>query len=180
MADPLDMFSNAFAPLETTATQTVNLPVPGYRTNAQLHHSMETTKRPRILCDLTGSEADDKYVMAKMKSSDHISSLRVSGKGGGASLAADLGVYLVGDITGAVGTVVDVDLFASAAVLAAAARLDVFKEAALVDADRGLPIWELLGLSADPLLEYYIAFTVTTALITADETVLLEIIYNAG
>lgn len=177
MATPLNMYSDAFATLETAATQTVNLPEPGYRAASQRHHADVKLKNPKILIDLTGSEADDKFVMAKFKSGDCIGEIFYSDDAAGANLAGDLGLYLIGP-SGDVGTVVDVDLYASAVAMDGATRTEVFTEASLTQMSRWLPIWETLGLSADPFLNYYLAFTVTTALITTDKLAMLEIKYT--
>jgi len=174
-----DLFGDEFAPLETTATRTVTLPVSNYRADPRRHHVNKMSKTPRILVDLTGSTADDHLIIAKMQSSDHIHSIKVTGTGGGANLAANLGLWLVGP-SGALGTVVDDDLFASAMVIAGADQGEAFTEAALVNGDRAKPLWELLGLTADTFLQYYLVWDVTTALITADESILTEIEYTAG
>lgn len=79
--------------------------------------------------------------------------------------AADFGLY---DTAAAGGAVVDVDCFASAQSLATAitAGTDVTKEAGTVFGDVAnirKAIWEVLGLSADPMKWYDVTATLTAA-----------------
>lgn len=82
--------------------------------------------------------------------------------------AGDIGVYKTAKDGGAV---VDVDFFASAQSLASALNnSDVSHEADGADAAAGFgrsdvekPLWEALGLAADPMIEYDIAITLTAA-----------------
>lgn len=82
--------------------------------------------------------------------------------------AGDIGVYKTAKEGGAV---VDVDFFASAQSLATALNnSDISHEADGADgaagygrADVEKPLWQALGLSADPMIEYDIAITLTAA-----------------
>lgn len=77
------------------------------------------------------------------------------------TLATDLGLYRT---TGDGGAVVDADFFASAItqLQAAAAFTDVTYESGVVSvANRGKRVWEQLGLSADPRVDYDVAMTYT-------------------
>lgn len=82
--------------------------------------------------------------------------------------AGDIGVYKTARDGGAV---VDVDFFASAQSIASAlVHSDISHEADPADAGAGWghadvekPLWQALGLSADPYLEYDIALTLTAA-----------------
>lgn len=80
----------------------------------------------------------------------------------GSTGAADIGLYRT-LIDG--GAAVDVDLFASAQVLTTAlVNSDVTHESGeytLVEAEK--PLWEVLGLTADPHLSYDVAATLTQA-----------------
>lgn len=101
------------------------------------------------------------------------------------SAAGDIGIYDTARRNA--GAVVDVDFFASAQSLAAAlVHTDVTHEADPTDAGAGYgladvekPLWEALGLSADPGCEYDVAVTLTAAA-TAAGTVGLKVQYADG
>jgi hypothetical protein len=98
------------------------------------------------------------------------------------SAAADIGIYR-NTVDG--GAVVDVDFYASAQSLAAAITTgtEVQHEADATDAGAGFgladlekPLWQRLGLTADPCVEYDICVTLTAAA-TAAGTVGLRVLY---
>ena len=101
------------------------------------------------------------------------------------SAAGDIGIYDVARVNS--GAVVDVDFFASAQSLAAAlVNTDVTHEADPTDAGAGYgladvekPLWQALGLTADPGKEYDIAVTLTAAA-TAAGTIALRVYYLDG
>ena len=110
--------------------------------------------------------ADDNgsvYRMARLRSSDRVSQLTVFYDliTGGSSFG--LGLYRTADDGGAV---VDADLFGSAldfTIAPSAAGSEVAFESAATDiAKIEKRLWELLGLSADPQVDYDIAFTGNT------------------
>lgn len=92
--------------------------------------------------------------------------------------AGDIGVYRYSTSTTAAGTVVDVDLFASAQALSTALNIwtDVTNEstnytATLVEQ----PLWQAAGLSADPQEMLEIAVTLTAAAGAAGQVTLCVI-----
>jgi hypothetical protein len=92
--------------------------------------------------------------------------------------AIDIGVYKIAANGGAV---VDADLFASALDLTGGPmlNLDVTRESGQYSYAEGiLPLWGVLGLSADPLTEYDIAATITTTYNAAGTTQLLTVRYT--
>lgn len=99
--------------------------------------------------------------------------------------AGDVGVYDVAAVNS--GAVIDADFFASAQSLATAlANTDVTHEADAADAGAGFgladiekPLWQALGLSADPGKFYDIAVTLTAAAGSAG-TVALKVQYVDG
>lgn len=128
---------------------------------------------PRITIAFANSDVGDKIVWKTFQSGHVLHALEFSDDGAGAVLAGDLGLYLKGK-DGLPGTVLDVDLFASAHAMDAQTALDVFTEAVLGEMDRGKRLWELLAVGAgtdteDPGLDYMLVTTVTTALTTADK-----------
>jgi hypothetical protein len=75
--------------------------------------------------------------------------------------AADIGLYGASG-----GAAVDADIFASAQSIATASKTGiecVFESASTDITNGGKPIWQLLGLTQDPMLEYDVAATITTA-----------------
>lgn len=91
------------------------------------------------------------------------------------SAAADIGLYKT---TRDGGAVVDADFFASAQSLAAAlARTSVVRESGVVTpANVEKMVWEQLGLTQDPGIEYDVVATLTAAA-TAAESMALEVQY---
>lgn len=89
------------------------------------------------------------------------------------SAAADIGLYDLPTVNA--GAVVDADLFASAQSLAAALdRTSVLRESATVTvAKLEQPIWQLLGLSADPGKWYDVAATLTADATAAGDAALI-------
>lgn len=114
------------------------------------------------------------YRMCRVPSNARMSDLLLT-CGAITSAAGDIGLYKT---TRDGGAVVDVDFFASAQSLAAAlARTSVIRESGVVTpANVEKMIWEQLGLSQDPGLEYDIAITLTAAA-TAAESMALEAQY---
>lgn len=91
--------------------------------------------------------------------------------------AIDIGVYQTADNGGAV---VDADLFASALALTGGPFNNsdqTFESGQYTYAESALPLWEVLGLSADPNREYDIAATVTTTGDGMGTTMALEVRY---
>ncbi len=118
------------------------------------------------------------YRMARLRSSDRVSQLTVFNDAitGG---IFDLGLYRTADDGGAA---VDADLFGSALSLngASAVGTDVVFESAATDiAKIEKRLWELLGLSADPQIDYDVALTGSTVGATAG-TVSLRVRFTGG
>lgn len=92
--------------------------------------------------------------------------------------AMDIGLYQTADNGGAV---VDADFFASAQVVTSAlSNSDVTHESGQYPIDdKNKPLWEALGLSADPQIDYVIAGTVTTDMGGAG-TLCVEAVYVDG
>lgn len=93
--------------------------------------------------------------------------------------AGDVGVYDVAAVNS--GAVIDADFFASAQSLATAlANTDVTHESGVFGVeDIEQPLWQALGLSADPGKQYDIAVTLTAAAGSAG-TVSLKVAYVDG
>jgi hypothetical protein len=89
----------------------------------------------------------------------------------------DIGVYQTAENGG---TVVDADLFASAIAITTpdSLNLDVTHESGQYSVIESMkPLWEVIGLSADPCREYDIAATITTTYNTATTSQVLKVRY---
>lgn len=92
--------------------------------------------------------------------------------------AVNIGVWQTADNGG---TVVDADLFASALALTGGPFLrsdQTFESGEYTYAECCKPLWEVLGLSADPGREYDIVAEVSTTFNGADTTIVLEVHYS--
>ncbi|HYE45725.1 MAG TPA: hypothetical protein VEA44_08115 [Caulobacter sp.] len=119
------------------------------------------------------------YRMARLRSSDRVSQLTVFNDAITGGTGFDLGLYRTADEGGAA---VDDDLFASAISLASASATgtDITFESGATDVAKiEKRIWELLGLSADPQVDYDLAFTGDTVG-TAAGTVSLRVRFTGG
>jgi hypothetical protein len=91
-------------------------------------------------------------------------SLKVFNDALGAGCAGDFGLYRTAKDGGAV---VDADFFASAQAIAAANTLGIdvtYEAASAMDISKiEQRIWEVLGLTSDPVLEYDVVVTLTAA-----------------
>lgn len=105
------------------------------------------------------------YRLGRIRSSDRMNQILLYAPDIGTTTAGDLGLYRTNPDGGAV---VDVDFFASAQALNAGPYngVDITFEAAAAGgsiANAEKRVWEALGLSADPMLEYDIVLTLTGA-----------------
>jgi len=91
--------------------------------------------------------------------------------------AGDIGIYQTAANGGAV---VDADFFASAQLLTTALpNTEVTHESGVYGVnDKEKPLWEALGLSADPQIDYDVAITLTAANQTAAADVALLVEYT--
>lgn len=133
----------------------------------------------------TAAGIGDVLRMMRFKSSDRIFEILLSTSGGSAG-AADIGLYKAGRAHD--GAVIDADLFGSAVTTSGTvARVDQFKESTtLKDIDRGKQLWELVTIGAavtytsDPMEEWDLALTMTTAITVSLQTLVVEVKYTAG
>jgi hypothetical protein len=98
----------------------------------------------------------------RLPSNAIVSSLRYSGADASSAGAIDIGIYQTADNGGAV---VDADFFASAFALTAGpdSNTELINESGeLTLAEQMQPLWQALGLSSDPCIDYDVAYTITT------------------
>lgn len=126
-----------------------------------------------------GDNIGSKYFMCSVPSNARIAQVLLSCDDVGSTGTADIGLY---QTTANGSAVVDADFFASAqALTTAVANLDVTFEAlganASIDkADMEKPLWEAIGLAADPKIDYDVVLTATEAMELAG-TIALQVVY---
>lgn len=132
---------------------------------------------------VNGDSIGSTFRLARIRSSDRVSRVMLSCDAI-TTCAGDVGIY---DIAANGGAVVDADFFASAQSLAAAlVNQDVTHEADAADAGAGFghadvekPLWQALGLAADPYKLYDIAVTLTAAA-ASNGTIAMKVQYVNG
>lgn len=128
-----------------------------------------------------GDNIGSTYRVARLRSSDRVSSIKFWAPDIGTTAAADLGLW---DTAQNGGAVVDQDFFASAVSFATGpyVGVDVTFEAGAAGGDQANAekrIWEALGLSADPYKDYDLTWTLTAAS-DATAAVLTRVAYVSG
>lgn len=133
---------------------------PSVITVAQLGDGRVRQKRG-VVAAANGDSIGSTYRFFRVKSNDIVAQLLLSCDAITTS-AADVGLYKSAANGGAV---VDAAFFASAQSLATAvSNLDITRESGVVTvANMEKPIWEALGLAADPQTEYDVVATLTAA-----------------
>lgn len=139
----------------------------------------DSTSTPRVMLNpvlnaarllekvgVIASAADDSatsvYRFLRLPSNARVSQIMLSAADATTAGAIDIGLYQTADNGGAV---VDADLFASAVDLASGPYLNAdqtFESGQYTFAESQQPLWQVLGLTADPGIEYDLAATVTT------------------
>jgi len=106
-----------------------------------------------------GDSSTSTYRVCRIKSSDYPTALLISAPDIGLTTTADVGLYDVAAVNS--GAVVDADFFTAALSLkdGAIANSNVLNGNIITLANSEKPIWELLGLSADPGKWYDVALT---------------------
>ena len=125
---------------------------------------------------LAADDALSVYRLCRVPSSARISSILLASDAITGATASDVGVYKTAREGGAV---VDADFFATDVNLSAAATVftEVLLEATATDIDKvEKRLWELLGLTADPFIDYDIAVTVND--VTAAGTISMKVKYT--
>lgn len=158
------------ATVSVSSTQITNRDAsPKVRSNSRI-------SRGALLCSMgvcATSAADDigsKYILCSIPSNARVAQLLLSNSSLGTAGAANVGVWQTTENGGAV---VDADFFASAVALTSAqSNVDITTEANGANASIGKedmekPLWEILGLSADPKRDYDIVAQLSTASVDA-------------
>tara|TARA_R110000824_G_scaffold149633_4_gene319955 strand:- start:14550 stop:15089 length:540 start_codon:yes stop_codon:yes gene_type:complete len=174
-------YSNLIQPEQTTPT---TLPAIANIASVGQHRGRLRYSRAEINFALGTDLADDEVIRwLTLKSSDRIIELHASSDADWHTVATfNIGLYLTGSNHD--GAVADEDRFGSAVdFVNAVSRTDVFKEAAtLTDMDRGKPIWELLGESADTATSYDLTWQASANITASAGAVnsVMEVYYVSG
>lgn len=150
--------------------------VPPVATDAA--ESVGTLKEASSVATTLAAQAQNDIIrFVRVPSNARISEVLISAADATTAGAINIGIYQTDDYGGAV---VDADLFASALDLAGGPyeNLDVtFESDEYTYAESGLPLWEVLGLTADPNREYDVAATVTTLFNGGPTAIALKVRY---
>lgn len=134
---------------------------PAVLNKASVDGARERHKRGVATAVLAAADVGSTYRFFRVKSNDLVTKLVLDNVAFGGAAAMDIGLYKTAKDGGAV---VDADFFASAVSVVAAQRsLDVLRESGVITvANMEKRIWELLGLTEDPGIDYDVVGTVTT------------------
>lgn len=172
-------YSDHFGTQDATDTVGLTAPEVGYFAAPGIGHGRLRYKRmaANVQDQLA---ANDKIILGSFRSSDRITELLVTHDdlSVGAS-TYDLGIWESGVSNN--GAAVDADVFEDGGNAAAAvARSDLFGGASLGNLDRGKTLWELCGLSEDPVKQYDLVFELKTGPADLGGSLLVEAQYTAG
>lgn len=162
--------NNNLSNLLTNATATPPITNVAGSDAARLKVSTAYATVPNSSTDSAGS----KYRMSRIGSSAVIHSLKFAGTAQTAG-AFNIGLYTSNPT--ATGAAVSASLFAAAVSCASAVPLTEERFNALALTTAGKRVWELLGLSADPAIQYDVVCTSSTAS-TDGGTILTQVIWS--
>jgi len=143
----------------TNATATPNVPNPAYQDGGRVR-----VKRASWTNVLTVADAGSTYRLFKVRSNDSVKSVVVDNATQGGACTADIGLYAVNK-DGSIGAVVDADFFASALPMTANVNVNITREngATITSGNMEKRLWEQLGLTVDPQVEYEVVTTIVVA-----------------
>jgi hypothetical protein len=157
------------------STQVTNLDAvplvrePSHRDSGMLQESTSA------IVTAAAQPAADILHMVKVPSNARVSQVLLSNPTAAVAGAVDCGLYTKG-VDGTY-TVVDADFFASAQALTAAlVNSDITHESGVyTTANTEKALWEALGLTADPKIDYFISLTITTTFNTGPTSLALKV-----
>lgn len=115
-----------------------------------------------VVTAANGDSIGSTFRSFRIKSNDLVAAITLDNASFGAACTADIGLYKTAKDGGAV---VDADFFASAVDMNVANRaLDITRESGVITvANMEKRVWELLGLTTDPQIDYDVTFTLVAA-----------------
>lgn len=148
-----------------------------FRAAAAISHGRARWTRSSITRLLTTS---DVARMISLRSTDRLMELWLAGDGAATAGAVNVGAHTAGAEHD--GAVIDADYFATAvASPSTAARAEILAErSAATGVNMGKPLWEMLGLSADPGGYIDLTLTPSTTFTDTAPVVVLAALYTAG
>lgn len=166
------------AVVTTKATAVTNADAASQTNNSQKIAGGRLREDVGTLEAVSGDSIGSIYRLARVKSGSRISQVLLSCDAI-TTCAGDVGIYDIASVNS--GAVVDADFFASAQSLATAlVNTDVTHESGVFGVENvEKPLWQALGLSADPNKLYDIAVTLTAAAGSAG-TVSMKVRYVDG
>lgn len=166
------------AVVTTKATAVTNADAATQTNNSQKIAGGRLREDVGTLEAVSGDSIGSIYRLARVKSGSRISQVLLSCDAI-TTCAGDVGIYDIASVNS--GAVVDADFFASAQSLATAlVNTDVTHESGVFGVENvEKPLWQALGLSADPNKLYDIAVTLTAAAGSAG-TVSMKVRYVDG
>ena len=152
------------------------------RASAGVSHGRKRYARAQVLttATLTTDTAVSQIRLKQFKSGDRISKITMHKTADGASGAVNMGPWKTGAAHD--GVVVDADLFQAAQSVSAASSaggIEALTDGAVTDFQRGLTLWEMAGLSADPMEDWDLTMTASATVATA-QTYMYEFEYTSG
>lgn len=151
------------AVVNTKSTSVTNADASTQALGKQLNQGGRLREKCETVEVANGDSANSTYRFFRIKSGDRVSDLIMDSDDIGTTTTYDLGLYRNAADGGAV---VDADFFASAVVVNAGALSNqlVARESGVVDiANRHKAIWEQLGLTSDPRIDYDVVATLVGA-----------------
>lgn len=141
----------------TNADATPSVLNPAYQDGGRVR-----CKRGVVATVAADADVGSTYRAFRIRSSDMVKDLVIDHSSWGTGAAADIGLYKTAKDGGAV---VDADFFASAYAMAAAGiNVNVLRESGIYTvANMEKRIWEALGLTVDPMIDYDVTLTLTGA-----------------
>lgn len=162
--------------VETVQSQLIIDREAGVKTNPRVDNARMKRKYATVAVP-DASSIGSTFRMFQLSSSDTVEALILSCSAI-TSAEGNVGLYRTNEDGGAV---VDADLFASAqSVASALTATNITHESGVYPhTEKGLPLWEVVGLTADPFLKYDVVVTLTAAA-TAAGTLSLSCFYVDG
>ena len=161
-----DFLSDHYA--EPLAFIETGSPRPGYKVPQEINGAYVHYRR--AYANIAAVGGGDVVRMMQVRSSDRIHDVLLSASVG--SVLYDIGIWHVGGRHN--GPAVGALLFADG--ISFGDRQEAFTQNSLVDEERGRPLWELLGLTSDPQLDYDLVLQRSFG--TGQSTTMLEMFYT--
>ena len=163
---PNDFLSDHYGPLNIQQAQ----PVAKFAVPQSINGAVVRYKRG--YASLAGFFSADTVRFLTIRSSDRIHWMAFSS--GPLSMSINLGIWQQGENPD--GSAVDSALFMSSISILNTAQIEALTAGSVTEEERGIPVWEMLGLSSDPQISYDIV--AESAVSTGIGDMLLEAMFT--